>query len=84
VSIVKRVSAVNMMPAWYGLAWKEWHSNQSICLPIGMNTIAAVVRNLYYTIRFAGYRVSENPRDAHAQGRRDGRAESRAALTENN
>lgn len=73
--MIRRISAGTIIPAWYGVAWKEWHSNQAVCLPLGLNLIAAAVRNLYYSIKFAGRMVSENQRDAYAQGLRDGRKE---------
>ena len=68
---VKRIGQGTIIPAWYGVAWKEWQSNQAVCFPLGLNLIAAAVRNLYYTVKFAGRMVPENPRDAYAQGLRD-------------
>lgn len=73
MTFIKKISAGTMIPAWYGVAWKEWYSNEAVCFPLGLNLIAAAVRSLYYTIKLAGRMVSENPRDAYAQGLRDGK-----------
>lgn len=70
-SISKRVNEGYLIPAWYGVAWKEWQSNQAICYPIGLNCLVAVLRAFYYTVKFAGHSMPMNPRDAYAQGRRD-------------
>lgn len=71
--MIKRVGEGYMLPAWYGVAWRDLASNQAVCLPIGLNMAAALCRNAYYTIKFAGRTVAQNPREAYAQGLRDGR-----------
>ena len=71
--MIKRIGEGSMLPAWYGVAWRDLYSNQAVCLPIGLNLVAALCRNAYYTIKFAGRAVASNPRDAYAQGLRDGR-----------
>ena len=70
--IVKRLHAGQMLPPFYGIAWHEYHLNVGVCLPIPFNLVAAMIRSIWFFLRF-GYRSIEfSPRDAYAQGHRDG------------
>ena len=62
-----------MIPAWYGAAWRDLPTFNTICMPVPFNILAAIVRGTYYWLRF-GYRcVPQSPRDAYHQGFKDGR-----------
>lgn len=72
--LIKKVSSGYLLPRFYGVAWYEWQSGQAVCLPIGVNVLAAFARNLYFTAKHAGRIVMQNPRDAYGQGLCAGRA----------
>lgn len=65
-----RIRDGQVIPKWYGLAWVEWESNEAVCMPLGLNLLAALTRSALATIRHAGTAVRRNPRDAYAQGLR--------------
>lgn len=73
MNIIKKIRPGEMLPAWYGIAWREWDQDMTVCLPLGLNLICALARNLYYMVKLGGLPVPINPRDAYAQGLRDGR-----------
>jgi hypothetical protein len=74
--MIKRIRQGDLLPLYYGTAWIEHQNYEVVCLPLGINVIAAVARSLYFSIRFAHLMVYSNPRDAYMQGVRDGRAEN--------
>ncbi len=71
--MIKRIKQGAIVPAWYGVAWREWDSHEAVCLPVGLNAIVAVTRWAWFGIRFAGVALPDRERDAYAQGYRDGR-----------
>jgi hypothetical protein len=70
--LIKRVSNGYLLPRFYGVAWFDWQASQAVCLPLGVNVLAALGRSVYFSIKHAGRIVHQNPRDAYAQGLRDG------------
>lgn len=64
-----------IIPAWYGVAWYEMQRDAVICYPIPFNIIAASIRGIYHWIRHGYKPVCFNPREAYAQGFRDGKKE---------
>lgn len=73
--MIKRISDGEIIPAWYGCAWRDWASNRMVCLPVPLNVLASYARGAYMWLRFGFMPVPSNPRDAYAQGLRDGRAD---------
>lgn len=72
---LKKITNGDLIPPYYGVAWFDWYRNQAVCLPIGLNVLAALGRTVYFSIKHAGRLVMANPRDAYAQGLRDGFAQ---------
>lgn len=71
--LVKHVRQGELLPAFYGVAWVDFVSHTAVCLPVGLNILAAVIRATYTWARY-GYRAMHtNPRDAYWQGYRDGK-----------
>jgi uncharacterized membrane protein len=73
--LVKYANNGELLPRFYGVAWFDWLTNRAVCLPLGINVLAALARSVYFSIKHAGRIVMANPRDAYAQGLRDGLAE---------
>jgi hypothetical protein len=73
MNIVKKVRQGEMLPAWYGCAWREWEMDRMVCLPIGLNVLCALMRRIYHLVKMGGISVPVDPRDAYAQGLRDGK-----------
>ena len=38
------------IPIGYGVAWRDWSTNHIVCLPLGLNVIAATMRRCYHWI----------------------------------
>ena len=72
--LIKRISQGDMIPRFYGVAWRDYYRNQAVCLPIGLNLIAALVRMVYHRIQYPGDIVVSDPHDAYHQGYKAGRA----------
>jgi hypothetical protein len=73
MSFVKRISQGQIIPAWYGVAWKDWQRDQTVCLPLGLNLLASMCRGLYFTLKLGAREIVMDPRAAYAQGLRDGK-----------
>ena len=73
--MLKKITNGEIIPRFYGVAWSRWQTGEAVCLPLGLNVLAALTRTLYFSIKHAGRIVRSNPRDAYEQGLRDGRAE---------
>lgn len=74
--LMKHVSNGELLPRFYGVAWFDWRGDHAVCLPLGLNVLAALGRTVYFSIKHAGKTVMANPRDAYAQGLRVGRADA--------
>lgn len=73
IAIVKRINEGQMLPAFYGIAWYEDYRREAVCLPIPLNLVATIGREIWFALR-GGFRATHlNPRAAYAQGFRDGR-----------
>jgi len=73
---LKKITNGELIPPFYGVAWFDWQGNHAVCLPLGINVVAALGRALYFSVKHAGRLVMQNPRDAYAQGLLDGRAQA--------
>jgi hypothetical protein len=67
--IFRRRDKGMMLPRGYGIAWVNWEVDEDVCLPVGLNVIAALMRALYFSIRFPKMIAMSAP-DAYAQGLR--------------
>jgi hypothetical protein len=72
VQIVKRIRPAEMLPAFYGIAWRDWLRDEAICLPVPLNVLARLARAGWVWLRVGGLDVPLNSRDAYEQGLRDG------------
>lgn len=70
--MVKRIPNCQVIPAWYGVAWRCWMSNTNVCLPMPLNVFARIARAIYVWARYGAIDVRADAREAYAQGRRDG------------
>lgn len=72
MKFIKEIFEGELIPAWYGLAWRKWQTNSTVCLPVPLNIVAALVRAIWIWAKHGARAVPINPRDAYAQGRKDG------------
>ena len=66
-----KIGEGEIIPAWYGLAWREMSSYGAMCMPIPFNIIAAMLRSIYIFLKYGYKPVPQNPRDAYHQGIED-------------
>jgi len=71
--MLKTVTSGDIIPRFYGVAWTRWQTGDAVCLPLGLNVLAALLRAAYFSIKHAHRIVQACPRDAYEQGLRDGR-----------
>lgn len=71
--MLKKITNGQLIPRFYGVAWFRWQAGEAVCLPLGLNVLAALARTAYFSVKHAGRIVHASPRDAYAQGLRDGR-----------
>lgn len=74
MKFIKKVGPGEMLPAWYGIAWRNWLDNSATCLPVGFNLVAAMLLGMWIFIRHGGRALPMEQRAAYDQGRRDERA----------
>lgn len=74
MKIIKTVPNGYLLPRFYGVAGFDWSRDYAVCLPLGLNVLAALGRSAYFSVKHAGRIVMQNPRDAYAQGLSEGRA----------
>jgi len=72
--MLKKITSGHLILRFYGIAWFRWHTGEAVCLPLGLNVLAALVRVIYFNVKHAGSIVMASPRDAYEQGLCDGRA----------
>ncbi|MFA5379563.1 MAG: hypothetical protein WC455_27645 [Dehalococcoidia bacterium] len=72
MSIIKMIDDCGMLPAWYGIAWRDRYKLGWVCLPVGLNTIARIILRLITFIKYGGTTVHILPREQYRQGWRDG------------
>lgn len=71
MKLVKRCKEMEIISPFYGVAWVDWLSRDTVCMPVPLNLIAALARGAWIYLRH-GYRsVPVSPRDAYHQGRKD-------------
>lgn len=78
MKLIKKVHRMDMLPAWYGMAWQDFASDSCTCLPVGLNLIAAAARGVWFFIKHGGRYIPMDPRAAYDQGRADERAANRS------
>lgn len=61
MTLFHRVREGEIIPSGFGVAWYEWRSATALCLPLGINVLASVLRTAYYYALSFG---SRNPFDA--------------------
>lgn len=77
-----RIKENEIIPRWYGVAWRDFWLGEAVVLPIGIHWIAGVARHVWWEFR-RGYRgepsIEHDVREAYQrgyeQGRRDGIAD---------
>lgn len=73
MKISKEVREGELLPAWYGVAWRRWDANTAICYPVPLNVLCAWCRGVLIWLKHGGRIVPSNSREAYAQGLRDGK-----------
>lgn len=71
--LVKKINEGEIIPAWYGVAWKDWMRREAVCMPIGVNLIAQLARWIYFEVKHGSRPMRSNVRAAYDQGFKDGR-----------
>ena len=72
--LIKRVRPGEMLPPFYGIAWRDYSTYEAVCLPVPLNLIVWVGRNVWAFCKQGAKALPESPREAYEQGVRDGRA----------
>ncbi|MDQ0084568.1 hypothetical protein J2W35_004937 [Variovorax boronicumulans] len=56
MSIKKEIRNGALIPAWYGIAWIEWHEGHHTghCLPIPLNLVAGATRCVFLWAKHGG------------------------------
>lgn len=71
--IRKTIDCGSIIPPWYGVAWRDFYADRTVCYPIPLNIIASFVRGVIVWLKYGYKAVPVNPRDAYDQGYRDGK-----------
>jgi|GEM_PF-6171247 hypothetical protein len=66
-----------LMPRFYGIAWRNYFRREAVCFPVPLNVILAFARQAYLWIRLGHVEVSSDPRSAYEQGRREAQQSGR-------
>lgn len=74
VKIAKTITEGQLLPAWYGIAWRDFYRNTAVCYPVPLNLIAAVGRAAGMFAKHGARTVHSDPRAAYDQGFKAGRA----------
>lgn len=71
MKIIKTVRENELLPRFYGVAWRSFNSPSIFCLPVPLNLIVGVLRSMWMFCKHGSRRIYMNPRAAYDQGRRD-------------
>lgn len=65
--MIKRIKEGQIIPRGYGMAWHDFMTGQFVCLPLGLNVVAAIARNIYLWLRYGHLQtIACDSRDASA------------------
>lgn len=75
MKIVKYVCEGEMMPRGYGLSYRRYDCNKSICHPIPINLVVRLFRALYWRLQFGSMPTKREKRESkiYAWGIAEGR-----------
>lgn len=73
MKFIKKVSQGDLLPPFYGVAWYDYMRGRCVCLPVGLNLIAAAARAAWIFIKHGGRQLPMDPRAAYEQGLQDGK-----------
>ncbi|HEX8885956.1 MAG TPA: hypothetical protein VF797_15820 [Noviherbaspirillum sp.] len=68
MKILKRIGQGEMLPPFYGVAWVDFMSRMTICLPVPLNVIAALLRTLWLFLKHGWRAIPVDPRAAYDAG----------------
>jgi hypothetical protein len=80
MNMAKRINPGALLPRFYGIAWRDYATDQAVCLPVPLNAIGAMLRSCWITLRSGWRAVQMNPRDAFLQGQRYANEANKARL----
>lgn len=80
MSFIKHIHENEVIPNWYGVAWRDWISGRMVCMPVPFNMVAGLARACYVFVRYGYLTVPANPRDAYMQGLREGERKARSQV----
>ena len=63
----------DLMPAYYGFAYRDINGDFAVFYPVPLNLIVAMWRSFYAFLRCGGIAMSPDPRQAYRQGFEAGR-----------
>lgn len=72
MKLVIRVGENQAVPAWYGVAWFDWHTNHAHAVPLPLVLPVVFVRWLWSSLRLAVRDVARDPRTAYLDGYGEG------------
>ncbi len=73
MKFIKEVREGEMIPPFHGIAWREFERDCAIALPVPLNWLASIARNVWFFLQFGNREIYENQREAYAQGYRNGK-----------
>lgn len=53
--VKREINHGEMLPPWYGVAYRDFVNDRMICYPIPFNLIVRSLRNIYWRLRGPGY-----------------------------
>lgn len=78
LKIVRRLKPGEIAPPFYGIAHRDWVSNDVLVAPVPLNIVIYAAVNLWAFLRWGYLPISLNPRQAFDQGYRKGKGERNA------
>jgi hypothetical protein len=69
--LIKRVMKNEMLPPWYGVAWREDYDNIAVCFPVPLNLLFVVGRAVWVFARYGAMSLPSSPREAYRRGWND-------------
>jgi hypothetical protein len=72
MKLQKRIQHGQVIPFFYGIAWKDWVSNEAVCYPVPVNMLVAVSRSFFIWMKHGFLTRACDGREAFNQGMVEG------------
>lgn len=70
--LLRRIQRHEVLPAWYAIAWWDWHGNGFYVLPIPLALPVAFARWVWAGLQTGSTDLASDPRVAYLDGIRQG------------